>query len=159
MSGPVRVYTKGFTFADLQAQLTVIITAPVAAILILGLTAGGPTQDFGVKLIATISVVVLTEIVVEGLTSVRRVDIDDGGVTFYYLFNKERGSWADLRPSKSPAKHEMWVVVRVSKNGRLRSHWITLPQANAVLRFPSRPAWEFREGVAESLRLSARGTE
>jgi len=153
----VSVRAGGFTYADGRVQIGLLIIAPVAALFMFGLTAGGPTYETLPKAVVFIAILVTYELFVEGSISVRRVDVDASGVTFRYLFNREHGTWADLRPGRSPARKGMWVVVRVTKRGRRRGHWITLAQAEAILRHPSRPQWDFLPGVAESLGNMSNG--
>jgi len=153
----VSVPTGGLTFYDRRTQLVLIILAPVAALLIIGLTIGGPTHDTLLKVVIFVLTLIAYELIVEEIISVRRVDIDSSGVTFRYVMHKEHGSWDDLRPSRSPVTHEMWEIVRVKKSGTRRGHLVTLAQAQAILHSKFRPHWDFRPGVAESLGLASPG--
>jgi hypothetical protein len=152
-SSVVSVPTGRLTYYDRRTQLALVIIAPVDALLIIGLTIGGPTHDTLLKVVLFMLTLIAYELIVEEIISVRRVDIDSSGVTFRYLMHKERGSWADLGPSQSPVTHGMWEIVRVKKSGARRGHLVTLAQAQAILRSDCRPHWDFRPGVAESLGL------
>ncbi len=151
----VRVKTRGLTSTDLRTQLVVVACAPVLALLILGLTPGGPTHDFDLKLGILISVLAVSDLLIEGVASVRGIEIGPTGVTFRYLFNSELGNWSDLVASSEEARHSMWVVIRLTKGnspGR-RGHWITVEQARAILEYPSGRDWDLSAGVAASLGL------
>ena len=152
--GVISVRAQGLTYADRSIQIGMLIVAPLAALEIILLTNGGPSRDTFGKIGLFLLTISAYELITEGLASVRRVDIDSMGVRFRYLFHSERGVWADLRPGRSPARHGMWMVVRdrgVSR--RRRGHWVTWAQAQAILRYPARPRWDFRPGVPESLEL------
>ncbi len=154
-NAPRRVRTRVLTYTDLRTQLIVLACVPVLALLVLGLTPGGPIHDFDLKLGILISVLAVSDLLIEGVASVRGIDIGPDGVTFRYLFNSEFGKWSDLFASSEEARHSMWVVIRLTKGrspGR-RGHWITVEQARAILEYPSGRDWGLSAGVAASLGL------
>ena len=145
--------TRFLTYWDIQVQAIVLLCAPVDALYILVLTTGGPAQNFHAKLALFIGVVVCTDLLLEGITSVRRVDIDQTGVTFRYLFHKERGTWEVLTPATQLPSHGTWFIIRATKRGSRRGHRVTVAQGKAILEFPSAPKWAVDRGILSSLGL------
>lgn len=147
--------TRGITWVDSRIALASLIVGPLMALCIVGLTAGGPTQNTPVKILVFVGCFSAYLLFITNAASVRRVDLDQQGVTFRYIVTKERASWADLRPGRSPANHGIWTIVRITKSGRRRGHVVTTEQALAILRHPNRPEWDLAPAVAESLGVGA----
>jgi hypothetical protein len=137
--------------------VAVLISLPFDVLFIIFLTPGGPSHYLPVKLAILAGCIVTGELFLLSAGSVRRVDVDSSGVTFWYILAKERGMWIDFRPGRFPPKEGMWHVVRTTKSGRQRGHTITLEQARAILAHPSRPRWDFAPGVAEALGMTNPG--
>jgi hypothetical protein len=153
-SETVVVGVRGLTYNDLQVQASVLITGPLIFLFVLFLTVGGPADGTALKLAVAALAVVVTEVLLEGTTSVRRVEVSPAGVRFRYIFHTERASWTDLSPTLLPAEHGMWQVVRFAgKGGRLRAYRITTDMARAILRFPARPRWDIPLEVWQSMGL------
>jgi multisubunit Na+/H+ antiporter MnhB subunit len=81
------VGSKGLTYADVLAQLVALFTFAVALAWILFLTPGGPDQQTALKAGLVVGVTIFADLLVEGVTSVRSVEIDSTGVPFRYIFN------------------------------------------------------------------------
>jgi hypothetical protein len=150
------VRARGLTPNDLRMQLALLIGGSLAFVLILFATIGGPSEDTSAKLGLWFGVVVVGELLLEGSTSVRRVEIDSAGVAFRFPFHTEQVGWTDLSPSGVPAQHQMWQVVRpAGGRGRLRAYRITMEMAQAILGHPARPAdWRFAPEEGKSLGLA-----
>lgn len=154
----ISIRTRGTTWVDRQAFLASLIVAPVMALVLIGLTPGGPAHDTLLKVEVFVGLFAGYQLFVVNAYSLRRVDLDASGVTFHYIITKERGAWADLRPSRFPAKHGIWTVVRITRRGFRRGHIVTVEQAQAILRHPSRPHWDLSHAVAASLGLRDSGS-
>jgi hypothetical protein len=160
-NGSQNIRTKGFTYVDWRAQLGVAICAPIGALLILGLTNGGPSLDLPLKIAIFVAALAVVDLAIIGTRSVRAVEIDASGVTFHYLFNKERGRWSELSPGRLPPEHGMWAVIRtvtkgstLSRRGFRRAHYVTLEQARAIVLDPHGPNWNLLEPVATRLGIT-----
>jgi len=109
-------------------------------------------HDFYVGLIEGAVLVGSVFLFFESLASVRSVTLDSTGVTFRFLFHRERVAWGELRPGVESTKFGTWTVMRpltLMGQESWRAYRITLEQARAVLAHPSCPGW--RVGV-QSLR-------
>jgi hypothetical protein len=89
-------------------------------------------------------------------SSVRRITIDQKGVTFTLPFRSEMVPWFELIPSGAPANRGLWGVLRASKTDphRGRPFLLTAEQGRAILNFPGRPKWKISARVAQSLGVA-----
>lgn len=156
----VSIKTHGLTSLDKSFQVMVLAISPFAIILATVLSGPAYPSEFIPRLIVVIVLLICTDLGVEAILSVRRVDIDSTGVTFRYLFNTEHGSWSDISPGEKPPWRETWYVRRRRSRGRIigrapfRAHNITLEQAHAILAYPSRPAWNVDPTILRRLAES-----
>jgi hypothetical protein len=149
----VTVHAHGLTSSDLRSQLAIAIGAVITLFLILFATAGGPSSNTTLKIGLWLGVVLAGELVIEGSTSVRRIDIDHMGVDFRFLFHNERVGWSNLSPSGVPAQHQMWQVTRAARGrGGIRAYRVTVEMARAILEHPARPSnWQLSPDEEKSL--------
>jgi hypothetical protein len=146
------VSAGGLTHADRQILGVTLASAPIVFLLIAGLTLGGPSHDITIKVTISATVVTAGLLICENLVSVRRVDIDSAGVTFRYLMHSEHGNWEQLEPSGRPPRNGMWVIIQNPVSGsRVRGHWITVQQAEAIVHYPSHPQWKLSEAERSEL--------
>jgi hypothetical protein len=142
----ISIRTKGWTWLDRLAQLAMLALFPVA--FLLDVVISGPRYPNDLVPRVTFIVVLLAgiDLLYVSIVPVRRVDVDDKGITFHYLFHKERATWADLSPISAPPQHGMWGLLRNRQTGGkllpYRGHNITIEQARGILSFPACPRWE-----------------
>jgi hypothetical protein len=136
------------TWWDKTWQIAVLASSTL--VILMGTVVSQPPfpSDFVPRLIVVIILIGAVDFLFEELVSVRRVDIDTTGVTFHYLFHRERGVWLDLSPDAAPPSHGTWCLRRrrpakgLLRRIPVRAHQITLEQARAVFSYPRRPRWD-----------------
>lgn len=150
--------SRGLAWADWMVLLVLAILFPIAVGMLYFLAVGGFPGGLAGALLAAGAAVVATFLVVEDRISVRRIEFDPSGITFYYPFHRERVPWTAVTPREWPVNHGSWWLVRTSTlRGRptIRGYRLTIEQARAVLNYPSCPKWNLSVGVARSLGLQA----
>ncbi len=155
-SGPAKlsVRTNGWTWFDRTWQLTVLAVSPLVIIMLAFLAQPPYPADFIPRLIGGVIILAFADILIEEIVSVRGVEIDREGVTFHYLFHRERGAWTDLFPDPSPPQHGSWFIGRLRhrrSQKTVRGHRVTLEQARAILTYPACPEWSLVPSVESSL--------
>jgi len=152
------VRTQGWTWLDVMGQLVVICMFPVGVLFVIYLSGPTPPTDVGPRLIGLVVFLGLVDLLWMALVSVRKVTVDFTGVTFRYLFHTERRLWSELEPGPNPAEHHTWWIISRHRKGRetfQRGYRLTIEQAQAVLSYPGRPAWQIRPEVSRSLGWDA----
>lgn len=150
------IRTKGLVWADWVILGVFLLLLPVITLMLYYLAIGGFPGGFAGALIAGISVVIVTYVIVEARVSVRRIEINPYGITFRYPFRSEHGRWEDLHPSTLPMSHGTWWLVRratVAGRPTIRGFRLTNEQARAVLQYPACPHWELPESVARAFSI------
>jgi hypothetical protein len=153
----ISVRTHGMTWWEKTWQIAVLASSPV--VILMGTVVSQPPfpTDFVPRLIGVIVLIGAVDLLFEELVSVRRVDIDATGVTFHYLFHRERGIWLDLSPDLAPPSHGTWCLRRrrpakgLFRHVPSRTHQITFEQARAVLSYPRRPRWDIDPEVLSAI--------
>jgi hypothetical protein len=155
--GPLSVLTRGWTWFDRTLQIVVVAMSPPLFLILTVLPSPPYRFNFLYGLVETIAILAIVEIAGLEIVSVRRVDIDAAGVTFYYPFHRERGLWRDLFPGPDGPRHGGWFVGRNRRDrkGRvqIRGHRLTLEQARAILSYPLCPPWDIAPEVSAKLGL------
>jgi hypothetical protein len=154
------VRTKGMTAADWIIQAAILISIPVAVLFVIYLSGPKPPVDVEPRFVGIVIMLAALDLLFEEIVSVRQVRLDQSGVTFRFLVHSERRSWRDLRPSMLVPKRGDWGVTSNSRDGKptiFRGYRLTLPQAQALIRHPSCPAWELPEPVRRWLGLTPHG--
>jgi hypothetical protein len=161
---PKVIPTRGLTAGDCIQQAIFLGVGILAFLLVWSLS--WPPRDAYMHVLTTSAVILwilAVDIALANRTSVRRVEIEPSGVTFSFLFHRERVAWSDLSASRSRPILGGWWVQRViaGRDGqtRARAYYLTREQTAAILSYPSRPRWTISEPVARSLGVSPERAE
>jgi hypothetical protein len=153
------VPTRGITAVDRRILTFILLFAPFALLITLFLTPGGPSVNLFPKLGLWAGLLVLIGLLMTASISVRRVDVDQSGITVRYLFDKRRATWAALTPSPHPPRKGMWSLYSrptATGVGKARRYIVTVEQARAILSHPSRPVdWVIPPAVRTGLGLAS----
>lgn len=157
----VSVKTRGLSSADREVLIATAIGAaiiyPLVAFAVVDTT---PATVVPRLLIGTV-VIAVTSLSMANIQAIRRVDIDDSGVTFRYLLRKVHASWSDLLPP-GPNRYAsqyggifMRRVVPKTGGATRRGHFVTRDQARAVLNHPNCPRWNLDANLRAFLGLES----
>jgi hypothetical protein len=136
-----------------------LLCSPVVILMFVFLVPPSHPLTLAGRIAGAVTVLAAADLVIEGVTSVRRVVISENGVTFHYLFHKEFGAWADLGLYSTGVEPDLWGIARVRRGSRWaerRGHRVTTNQVRAIIAYPTRPRWDIPE---RSARLLGVGSE
>jgi hypothetical protein len=159
----ISVPTRGLAPVDWKNLGIIGLITPSGVLAGVYLTNGGVSYDPLGKVIGTLITLAFADLVLEGILSVRGIEIDSEGVTFRYPFNRVRASWSSLRPIPYLVPgggyfvRGSWLIAQkqVSQRFPERGHQLTREQALAVIRYPGRPPWDLTGAPWEGLVDSA----
>jgi hypothetical protein len=155
----VSIPTRGLTFADRQLIIGTAIGALIIYPLVAFAIVGATPATLGPRLLLGTVVIAATSLGLANIQAIRRVDVDDSGVTFRYVLRRVHASWTDLRPphanryAREYGGIYMRRVVPSAGGGIGRGHFVTCDQARAILSHAACPKWTLEEGLRSYLRL------
>ncbi len=152
----VNVQTRGWTWIGKIMFLISVLFFPVYVLAFNYLTIGGFVGGLPGSMIAAAAASTTTYLLGLSSASVRSIEVSPAGVAFHYLFNTERGDWADLRPSSFPPNRGCWFIMRRRPSSQflpVRGHRLTLEQSRAILTYPTCPRWVLPDGVERWIGL------
>ena len=166
------IHSRGLTQRDAVAQSVFLLIAVLACLWVLFVQRPANLVVLLILLGGLVVSFLIADLVVFDRTHVRKVTLDSAGVTFQYLFHRERSPWSELGPAPRSFDHGSWAVVRSIPDwsnsgmwryyGRVssirppttRAYEVSLEQARAILLYPSRPKWTIPDSTARSLGVA-----
>jgi Bacterial PH domain len=155
----VRVKTRGLSSMDRQLLIATIVGATIGYPLVGFVVIGGSPATLGLRLSIFTAALVCAALGASNIQAIRRVDVDDGGVTLRYLLRTVRVPWSDFAPPRpNPFAKEyggtfLRRVARKPAGGVRRGHFVTRDQARAILMHPMCPKWDLDASLRTYLGL------
>lgn len=155
----VSVKTRGLSALDRQLLIATAVGAVIGYPLVAFAVVHATTATLGARLLIFTAVLGCASLGVSNLQCIRRVDVDDGGVTLRYVVRRVRVPWPDFAPpgpnryAKAYGGIFVRRILRRPAGEVRRGHFVTRDQARAILTHPNCPRWDLEPSLREFLGL------
>jgi hypothetical protein len=139
--------------------MLVLLIAVFLSVSLLGLlfAAIAGFSEVGLAIAITGIGLAFSYLIIEEITSVRRIELRSSEVLFRFPLHTERRLWTDLEPWEFPLDHGLWWVSTRYRKGKLfsqRAYSLTLERARTFFTYPMCPKWRLPPAVTSGLGLT-----